>query len=123
MIEVTEQKTKVGVLNNVETVLRDFISEGTGLEDESVDYVLLSHILHGAEPEKLLREAYRILRPNGKVVIIHWNYDPTTPRGPPIEIRIKPEQCIKLAIFSGFKNPMTYDLKPYHYGIVLNKRR
>ncbi|WP_406661718.1 class I SAM-dependent methyltransferase [Methanolobus sp. ZRKC3] len=123
MLEVTEQKAKIENLSNVETVLRDFISEGSGLEDESVDYVLVSNILHGVEPEKLLKEAYRILRPNGKIGIIHWNYDPTTPRGPPMEIRIKPEQCIKWAISSGFSSPIMYDFKPYHYGIVLNKVR
>lgn len=123
MIEITKQKAKAENLNNVETVLRDFLSEGSGLEDESVDYAILANILHVEEPEKLLREAYRILRPNGKVVIIHWNYDPTTPRGPPMEIRPTPEQCIEWAISSGFKNPVTYDLKPYHYGIVLYKER
>ena len=123
MIEITKQKAKAENLNNVETVFRDFLSEGSGLENESVDYAILSNILHLEEPEKLLREAYRILRPNGKVVIIHWNYDPTTPRGPPMEIRPTPEKCIKWAISSGFINPKTYDLEPYHYGIVLNKER
>ncbi|NPE31068.1 class I SAM-dependent methyltransferase [Methanococcoides sp. SA1] len=123
MIEIVEQKAKVDNLNNVETILRDFMSEGSGLENESVDYVILSNILHGDEPEKLLREAYRILKPKGKVGIIHWNYDPSTPRGPPIEIRTKPEQCIKWAISSGFNISRIYDLKPYHYGFTLNKGR
>ena len=121
MVKITEQKAKLEDLSNVETILRDFISQGSGLEDESVDYVILSNILHLEEPEKLLREAYRILSPKGKLVIIHWNYDPTTPRGPPMEIRPTPEKCINWAISSGFKNPVKYDLKPYHYGIVLDK--
>jgi ubiquinone/menaquinone biosynthesis C-methylase UbiE len=123
MIEITEQKAKAENLQNVEAVLRDFIYEGSGLEDESVDYAILANILHVDEPEKLLREAYRILRQNGKVVIIHWNYEPATPRGPPMEIRPTPEKCIEWAISSGFSNPDKYDLKPYHYGIVLNKQR
>jgi Methylase involved in ubiquinone/menaquinone biosynthesis len=123
MLEITEQKAKVEKLNNVETILRDFISEGSGLEDESVDFVILANILHLEEPERLLREAYRILKQNGKVVIIHWNYNPTTPRGPPMEIRPTPEKCIEWAISSGFSNPDKYDLKPYHYGIVLSKER
>ncbi|MDG6243786.1 MAG: class I SAM-dependent methyltransferase [Methanolobus sp.] len=123
MIEITTQKAKAENLNNVESVLLDFISEGSGLEDESVDYAILANILHLEEPEKLLREAYRILRQKGKVVIIHWNYDPATPRGPPMEIRPTPEKCIEWAISSGFSNPDKYDLKPYHYGIVLNKEK
>ena len=122
MIEETKRKAEEEKLGNVEVILRDFISKGSGLENESVDYVMLFNILHTDKPERLLREAYRILRDGGKLGIIHWNYDSTTPRGPPMEIRPKPEQCIKWARNSGFNHPIEYDLKPYHYGIVLTKR-
>ena len=121
MTEETERKIRENKLNNVEIILRDFVSNGSGLKDESVDYVMLFNILHTDKPERLLREAYRILRDGGKLGIIHWNYDSTTPRGPPMEIRPKPEQCIKWARNSGFNHPLKYDLKPYHYGIVLTK--
>ena len=121
MIEETKRKAEEGKLGNVEVILRDFVSKGSGLEKESVDYVMLFNILHTDKPERLLREAYRILRDGGKLGIIHWNYDSTTPRGPPMEIRPKPEQCIKWARNSGFNHPLKYDLKPYHYGIVLTK--
>src|SRR3990167_3948368 len=121
MVKETEKKARENKLGNVETILRDFVSNGSGLKDESVDYVMLFNILHTDKPEKLLREAYRILRNGGKLGIIHWNYDSATPRGPPMEIRPKPEQCIKWARNSGFNHPLKYDLKPYHYGIVLTK--
>lgn len=121
MIEITKKKIKENKLDNVEAILRDFISNGSGLNDESVDYAMLFNILHAEEPEKLLREAYRILRKDGKLGIIHWNYDLDTPRGPSIEIRPKPEQCIKWAKSAGFEFLQKYDLKPYHYGIVMRK--
>lgn len=123
MIEATKRKAEDNKLSNVETMLRDFVSDGSGLEDESVDYVMLFNILHAEEPHKLIREAYRILRPNGKLGVIHWNYDSTTPRGPPMGIRPKPEQVIGWAIDADFNNPIRYDLKPYHYGVVLTKPR
>ena len=121
MIEETKRKAEEGKLGNVEVILRDFISKGSGLEKESVDYVMLFNILHTDKPERLLREAYRILRKGGKLGIIHWNYDSTTPRGPPMKIRPKPEQCIEWARNSGFNHPERYDLRPHHYGIVLTK--
>ncbi len=120
MIKETKRKARENKLDNIETIIRDFLEKGTGLENESVNYVMLFNILHAEKPEKLLKEAYRILKNNGKLGIIHWNYD-NTPRGPPMEMRLKPEQCIELAITSGFNSPKKYDLKPYHYGIVMSK--
>ena len=123
MVEETERKARKNKLGNVETILRDFVSNGSDLKDGSVDYVMLFNILYAKEPEKLLGEAYRILRNGGKIGIIHWNYDHTTPRGPPTKIRPKPEQCIDWATKSGFNRPRRYDLKPYHYGILMEKRK
>jgi len=121
MIRITNEEAKKNGLNNVQTVLRDFMAEGSGLPDESVDYAMLFNILHLEKPMILINEAKRILKEGGKLGIIHWNYDPKTPRGPSMDIRPKPEQCIKWAEGAGFSNPVQYDLKPHHYGIVLTK--
>ena len=121
MIRMTDEEAKKQGLNNVQSVLRDFITEGSGLPDESVDYVMLFNILHLEKPIVLLREAKRILRAGGKLGIIHWNYDPATPRGPSMDIRPKPEDCLRWAQSAGFTEPVQYDLKPYHYGIVMKK--
>lgn len=121
MVREVERKAKALNLNNVQPVVRDFISEGSGLEDSSVDFVMLFNILHLENPTDLLREAYKILKVGGKVGIIHWNYDPTTPRGPPMSIRPKPEQCRQWAESVGFIFEQQFDLKPYHYGLLLRK--
>ncbi len=121
MIEAVERKAKALSLGNVETILRDFLSEGSGLKERSVDYVFLFNILHLEKPELLLKESYRILKVGGRVGIIHWNYDPTTPRGPPMDIRPRPEQCKRWAEFVGFIFEKRLNLKPYHYGLVLRK--
>lgn len=121
MINMTGQEAKRHGLTNVQTIQCDFIIEGSGLPDGSVDYVMLFNILHLENPASLLREANRILKKGGKLGIIHWNYDPTTPRGPSMDIRPKPGQCIQWAKEAGFYDPIQYDLKPYHYGLVLKK--
>ena len=121
MIRATEEESKKHKLTNVETILRDFMTEGSGLPNESVDYVMLFNILHLENPKALLSESKRILEIGGKLGIIHWNYDPETPRGPTMEIRPKPEKCIEWAETVGFKFVERHDLKPYHYGIVLEK--
>ncbi len=121
MIQLTNEAAQNQRLSNVEAIQRDFIAEGSGLPDESVDYVMLFNILHLEKPTVLLSEAKRILKAGGKLGIIHWNCDPKTPRGPSMDIRPKPEQCIAWAKEAGFSKLKQYDLKPYHYGIVMKK--
>jgi hypothetical protein len=62
-----------------------------------------------------------VLVPNGVLSVVHWKYDPATPRGPSMDIRPPPEQCCDWATSVGFQllNPGVIDLPPYHYGIVL----
>src|SRR3989344_2657681 len=50
MVKETERKARENKLGNVKTILRDFVSEGSGLKDESVDYVMLFNILHTDKP-------------------------------------------------------------------------
>ncbi|OGC06902.1 methyltransferase type 11 [candidate division WOR-1 bacterium RIFOXYD2_FULL_36_8] len=123
MISTTKSEAIKHGLKNIEIILRDFVSFGSGLEDESVDYAMLFNILHLENPTSLLLEANRILKKDGKVGIIHWNYDSTTPRGPSMDIRPNPDQCVKWGEEAGFDNPIQFNLKPYHYGIVLSKKR
>jgi len=124
MIEATRRKAADAGLENVRVTRRDFVADGTGLTDGSVDYVMLFNILHCEQPEVLLREAYRVLTAGGRLGITHWNYDPTTPRGPSMDIRLRPEQCRERAEEVGFQLavPHKIDLPPYHYGWVLQKR-
>ena len=122
MLEETKRKAKQTGLTNIEFYLRDFTTDGTGLFAASVDYVMLYNILHAEEPTRLLSESFRILREGGIVGIMHWNYDPQTPRGPSMNIRPKPEQCARWAETVGFTVTRRHvDLPPYHYGVVAEK--
>lgn len=60
MVKLVEAKAKELNLNNVVTILRDFISEGSGLSDSSVDFVMLFNILRLERPTDLLHlKTYR----------------------------------------------------------------
>jgi SAM-dependent methyltransferase len=123
MVDVVQQKCDEAGIHNVTTEVRDFVAEGTGLADNSMDAALLFNILHHENPLDLMKEALRVLRPNGMLAVIHWNYDPTTPRGPAMEIRPRPEQCIEWGREAGFRfnEQNSYDLPPYHYGLLFKK--
>jgi len=123
LIATAERRAAADGLANIEFLHRDFIARGTGLPDGNADYAMLFNILHCADPLGLLREAYRNLRDGGVLGIIHWNPDPTTPRGPPISIRPRPQQCREWAEDVGFTHSGAFiDLPPYHYGLVLHRQ-
>lgn len=123
MVNVVQRKCRDAGIGNVRATVRDFVAEGTGLADDSMDAALLFNILHHEEPVALMREAHRVLRPNGRLAVIHWNYDPATPRGPAMDIRPRPEQCIEWALAAGFRfdEGNRFDLPPHHYGLLFSK--
>jgi SAM-dependent methyltransferase len=124
MVELTRRKAEAVCLKNLEVRRRDFLAEGSGLPDGSADYAMFFNILHAEEPLVLLKEAWRVLSVQGRLGIIHWNYDPGTPRGPSMKIRPKPEDCRIWAEQAGFRllPPGLIDLPPYHYGLVFRRR-
>ena len=122
MISCLSQRVIEDKLSNVIIHETDFVKEGTLLKYNSIDYAMLFNILHAENPMELLKEAFRILKPGGKAGIIHWIYSSTTPRGPSMDIRPKPEQCIEWIKLAGFTiKSDVISLPPYHYGIIGEK--
>lgn len=123
MIEECERRAAAQRVHNARFCQRDFLADGTGLAADSVDYAMLFNILHAEQPLVLLREARRILRPGGRVAVIHWNYDPATPRGPSMDIRPRPADCCQWIEEAGFDLVTSIiDLPPYHYGLIGRKK-
>jgi ubiquinone/menaquinone biosynthesis C-methylase UbiE len=117
----TRSAADAGV-DNINFQFRDFVADGTGLPDESVDYAMLFNILHLEDPQVLLKEVYRVLRPGGLLGVIHWNYNDQTPRGPPMDVRPRPGQCYEWSVEAGFTPASEIlDFPPYHYGFVAQR--
>lgn len=122
MIETTQRYVQQAGIHNVQLSQHDIIDQGTGLESESVELVLLFNILHFAGRRILLDEAFRILKPSGNIAIIHWRKDIKTPRGPAIHLRPDRQTILDsiadldLSIYGNDRI-----LEPYHWGIQLIK--
>jgi len=119
MVRATAKRAEEAGLRNVRVIERDFVAEGAGLPAKSCGYAMLFNILHAEDAVALLRKAYDVLRPGGFVAVIHWIPDPSTPRGPPLDIRPTPQQCQDWIQAAGF-DPASpaVQLPPYHYGLV-----
>lgn len=66
-----EEGCRIFALSN-NIVWKKGSAEATGLEDSSVDWVLMGSSFHWTVPEKAMKEFYRILKPGGFFTAI-WN--------------------------------------------------
>jgi SAM-dependent methyltransferase len=124
MIERTKEGAAAAEAFNVVCEIRDVLVDGFGGEPGSKDACLLFNILHCEEPVRLLLEAARVVKPGGVVMVIHWRYDASTPRGPTMDIRPRPEQIIEWAARAGLvaAPDSILDLPPWHYGITFRRK-
>ena len=124
MVARTARRAKEGGLSNVVCREADVLTDGFGVAPQSQDACLLFNILHCEDPVRVLTKAARIVRPTGSVLVIHWRFDPATPRGPNMEIRPRPESIIEWALETRLlcNEGTILDLPPWHYGIRFSRR-
>ena len=121
LIQLLRQRAKEHSLTNVRAEVRDFVANGTGLESGTQSHAMIFNLLHLENPVALLKEAHRILHIGGKLSVIHWRSDISTPRGPSLEIRPTPDQCKEWIEVAGFHTIQDVDLSEccqFHFGVV-----
>ena len=116
--EIAEKK-----LANIEAKVAD-ISMVLPLKDDSVDVVFISNVLHGlvanGESERALKEVARVTRHQGKLAVVEFKKN-ESPMGPPLSIRLSPEDVEMLVIGFGFSKVAVKEAGLYHYSIILRK--
>lgn len=124
MVEFVRQKAESFALPNIRAEVRNFVANGTGVEDGSQAHAMIFNLLHLEQPVALLREAYRTLQDGGVLSVIHWRIDIPTPRGPSLAIRPTPEQCRAWMAEAGFHAIESVDLQsccPFHFGLLARR--
>jgi len=121
LIEQLRRKSEEMDIRNIHAEVCDFVTDGTGLESETQSHAMIYNLLHLENPTSLLKEAYRVLRPGGKLSVIHWRSDIATPRGPSLDIRPTSQRCKEWIKQSGFHHIQDVSLLKccqFHFGIV-----
>lgn len=124
MVALVQQKAASDGVDNIRAIVRDFVADGTGLDDSSQAHAMIFNLLHLDEPLALLREARRNLHDDGTLSVMHWRRDIVTPRGPSLAIRPTPELCVKWMKEAGFQSIQAVDLQlssPYHFGLLARR--
>lgn len=93
------------------------------LDDAEVDVVFHANVLHEcSEPVVHLREANRVLKSGGQLIIIEWKLGVGEDEpGPRADYRLAPESVREFAQHAGFKVDNTRDVGPYHYAVLATK--
>lgn len=107
---------------NVEVLWGDLEQEGsTKLADASVDLVLISNLLFQVEHKNSpLREAHRILKPSGRLVIIDWS-DSYGGMGPEQKQVVSKADALALAQNEGFTLVKEFEAGEHHYGLIFKR--
>ncbi len=90
------------------------------LPDESVDIAFMANVLHEIDGDGTLREAHRILRHGGILVVVDWKKEKTE-IGPPMEHRLSLKEAEFKIKGVGLSPKDSFEIQPYHYCIVANK--
>lgn len=109
-------------LHNIDITWGDIEEiDGTKLRDNSIDVAILSNTLFQVEDkEGTLKEAYRILKPDGRLVIIDWK-DSFGGMGPEPDAVVGDSSARELAQAVGFNIDSSINAGEHHYGVIVKK--
>jgi len=103
------------------TAIHVNVNEHIPLEDMTIDICFMATVLHDLLRENsgttVITEAARILRPGGRLCIIEFKKIEDGP-GPPLGVRLSPEEIENIITPSGFVKEYVTDIGPYHYLLV-----
>ena len=92
------------------------------LPDGIADLVYMINLHHELEqPGSVIREAHRLLKEGGKLMIIDWKKE-ETPEGPPVSIRVTETEIVTGMRKGGFSNIAGHQVLPYHNFVLGEKR-
>jgi SAM-dependent methyltransferase len=91
------------------------------LSDCIADLVYMVNLHHELEePEKVVREAFRLLKHGGKLMIIDWKKEDMR-EGPPLSIRVTEGTIKEHVRKAGFVGITTYNVLRFHNFVVGRK--
>lgn len=102
---------------NIQASVAD-VSKKIPVEDNSIDVCLMATVLHDLIQDKTdegtLTGVQRTLKPGGTLAIIEFKKINGRP-GPPIGIRLSPNELENILDTYGFQEMKTIDIGPYNY--------
>lgn len=122
IVSVRERAAKRG-FKNVRAVVVD-ISKPLPLGKKSIGMCLMATVLHelaiADTAEEAVKEAVRVIRPGGSLAVIEFKKIPGPP-GPPLHIRLDPDDVTRMVLRHGFETKVVTDVGPYNYIMIFSR--
>ncbi len=109
-------------LKHVKAVWSDLeVYKGTKIDSSSLDRALIINVLNqSTKKAEILKEAVRLLKTNGLLLIIDWQLT-ASPLGPEPHRRVNPEAIKDAAPKLGLQLLDEFTPGPYHFALIFNK--
>jgi len=122
VLETINKRAKIENYDNVKTIWSNLeIFGATKIESGSLDIALLINTLYQSHKRaEIMREAIRMLKQGGKLVVAEWK-NMVTPFGPPAEERVKRDLLIVAAKKLGLHQEEEFEAGQYHDGLIFIK--
>jgi ubiquinone/menaquinone biosynthesis C-methylase UbiE len=105
-------------LDQIEAFVAD-VTEKVPLPGTIADVCLVANVLHGFVEDGTilgaLREIRRLLKPEGVLAVLEFKKDVERPPGPPLSIRLSPDELEALLRKHGFELKSTTEVGSFHY--------
>lgn len=117
-VMVTEMRSNLPEYNRITPHL--MIDNKLPVSDEYADIVWMINLFHELrKPNLLLQEIKRVLKPNGKLLIIDWaKKQEACESGPPLDHRVDESTITSLMVDADFSNIKTTEEFTDHLGVL-----
>jgi len=119
MLDILSENIKKEKITNIEVILSG--ESSIPISDQSVDFLLMANVFHELEDKlALLKEVKRVLKMNGRLIIIDWK-KMEMDFGPPLQERFDEKEVIDACYENGFMLIEISNIGPYNYLLIFGR--